>query len=61
MLLAEQKKSKTFSEGVVISDKELIDEIKTFIIAGTESTSNFIVGMIFLIFEHPKVVEKLRE
>ena len=44
-----------------ISDEELRDEIKTFVVAGSETTSNFLVGLVFYVFEKPAVVSRLRE
>ena len=44
-----------------ISDRELVDEIKTFVIAGSETTANFLTAMILYVFEKPQVAEKLRK
>ena len=40
---------------------ELVDEVKTFIIAGSETTSNLFTGMILHMFHKPDVVERLRK
>ena len=39
---------------------DLIDEVKTFMIAGSETTSNFITAMILYCFEKPEVIKRLR-
>ena len=36
-------------------------EFNSFFLAGTDTTSNYLQGMIYLIFEHPKVEQKLRQ
>jgi len=39
----------------------LIDEIKTFVIAGAETTANMLTAIIFYVFQKKSVVERLRE
>jgi cytochrome P450 len=37
----------------------LIDEVKTFAIAGSDTTSNFITAMLLYIYEKPAVLNRL--
>jgi cytochrome P450 len=60
LLLAERKNAKQGEEeDFSITDEELADEIKTFVIAGSETTSNFLNAMLLYIFEKPAVAQKL--
>ena len=34
---------------------ELIDEISTFVIAGSDTTSNYLTAMILFVFQKPEV------
>ena len=61
LLIEERKKNIEEGQKISISNEELIDEIKTFVIAGSETTSNFLVAMIFFVFEKPEVSERLRK
>ena len=38
-----------------------MDEIKTFTVAGSDTTSNFLTTMILYIFEKPEVLRKLTQ
>ena len=38
-----------------------MDEIKTFTVAGSDTTSNFLTTMILYIFEKPEVLKKLTQ
>lgn len=44
-----------------MTDEELVDDIKNFVFAGTDTASNFLVALIFLVFEHPEVAARLRK
>ena len=44
-----------------ITDQDLVDDIKVFLAAGTDTTESFIVAMTFFVFEHPLVAERLRK
>ena len=59
-MIEEQLKEEEGSERKGISERDLIDEIKTFVLAGSETTSNFLVAMLFYAFEKPDVVKRLR-
>ena len=61
MLIEERKKNIEEGQKISINNEELIDEIKTFVIAGSETTSNFLVAMIFFVFERPEVSERLKK
>ena len=39
----------------------MIDDILTFSVAGTDAVSNFLTAMVFYVFQHPRVAERLRE
>ena len=60
MLIEERKKNVEEGQKISINNEELIDEIKIFVIAGSETTSNFLVAMIFFVFEKPEVSERLK-
>ena len=42
------------------TDEDIFDEFSTFLIAGVDKTSNYLVMMIYLIVQHPEVEEKVR-
>ena len=44
-----------------ISNEELIDELKTFLIAASDTTSSFLTANILSIFGKPEVLDKLRK
>jgi cytochrome P450 len=58
LLLSEQLKGED-EDGKGINDEELIDEIKTFVIAGSETTSNFLTAMLLFTFEKPAIASRL--
>ena len=37
------------------------DEICTFVVGGSDTTSNYLTAMILFTFEKPKVLERLKE
>jgi cytochrome P450 len=49
------------SGSLTIDDESLIDDIKAFAIAGSETSSNFITAMLLFVFEKPAVVARLVE
>lgn len=49
-LLYDQMKKTNLSEQEKITEDQIIDEIKTFMIAGTDTTSNFLTACIFYVF-----------
>jgi cytochrome P450 / NADPH-cytochrome P450 reductase len=57
----ESEKKKDQEDKYPITDEGIVDDIITFMIAGTETTSNFLVAMIFYIFEKPDVARRLKE
>ena len=42
------------------SEKGLIDELSTFLVAGTDTTTFFFTMMVYFLGKHPRVQEKLR-
>jgi cytochrome P450 len=44
-----------------ITNEEIIDEIKTFMVAGSDTTTSFITAMLFFVCEKPELVERLRK
>ena len=57
----ERKKSMQTEESIYGKISELVDEVKTFIIDGSETTSNLFTGMILHMFKRPDIVERLRK
>ena len=43
------------------SEKGLIDELSTFLVAGTDTTTFFFTMMVYFLGKHPRVQEKLRQ
>ena len=43
------------------SEEDIIKEFSNFFMAGTDTTSNYLQGMIYLIAQHPEVEKKLRK
>ena len=39
---------------------EVVDHVKNLVMAGSETTSNFLTGLLFLLFQHPSAAAKLR-
>ena len=37
-----------------------MDEVKSFMIGGSETGSNFLVALIFFVFEKPEVTQKIK-
>ena len=58
IILAERREN---SKEDYVSDQELIDDIKTFVLAGSETSSNFLVALVFYVFECPEVAARLRK
>ena len=55
LLLSQRKK-----EGnIYISDDEIVDQIKTFVVAGSDTTSNTLTAMLLHVFQKPEVLTKL--
>ena len=46
---------------LVYTPENILDEFATFFVAGVDTTSNFLVMMIYLIAQHPEVEQKVRE
>ena len=42
-----------------ITDRDIIDDIKTFVIAGTDTTSNFLAAMILFVNEKKATTQRL--
>jgi cytochrome P450 len=61
LLLEERKKMEQHSETEKITDRDIIDDIKTFVIAGTDTTSNFITAMLLYVYEKESTVKRLTE
>lgn len=61
LLLSERNKKQNKDSHIYISDEEMVDDIKTFVVGGSDTTSNTLTAMILLVFEHPKVLERLRK
>ena len=45
---------------LVYTPEDMLNEFTTFFVAGVDTTSNFLVTMIYLIAQNPKVEEKVR-
>ena len=58
ILFAENAKGKEAGESE-ISISELSDEIKGFVLAGTDTTANTLTAMFLFIYETPGVLETL--
>ena len=43
------------------SEGEIVKEFSNFFMAGIDTTSNYVQGMIYLIAQHPEVEQKLRK
>lgn len=43
------------------NEKEILDEFKTFFLAGTDSTAHFLQAIIFFVFKQPHVEAQLRK
>lgn len=43
------------------SDKDLIDELATFLVAGTDTTTFFFTMMVYFLGKYPEIQEKLRK
>ena len=41
-------------------ERTLSDEVYTFVVAGEETTSNLFVALMFMLFEHPETLARLR-
>ena len=52
--------SATDKQGVAFSDKELLDELMTLIVAGFETSANTLNWVWYLVAKHPEVEAKLR-
>ena len=48
-------------EGDFYTKQELIDQFKTFFMAGTDTTANNTTILIYQLAKHPKVLEKVRK
>lgn len=46
---------------VEYSERDILDEFKTFFLAGTDSTAHFLQAIIFYVFKHPPVEAQLRQ
>lgn len=57
LLLEERNSGNTES---TLSTEDLIDEIKTFVIAASDTTANYLTAMLFYMFEKPEIVKKLK-
>ena len=44
-----------------MTDRDIIDDIKTFVIAGTDTTSNFLTAMLLYVYEKESTVKRLTE
>jgi cytochrome P450 len=42
------------------SEEEILEEFSTFFVAGTDTTSHYVMTMIYLIAQNPEVEAKLR-
>lgn len=43
------------------SDKDLVDEFQTFLLAGTDTTTHFFTMIVYYLGTYPEVHKKLRE
>jgi cytochrome P450 len=41
--------------------KELIDEVGTFFLAGTDTTSTLTTNLLFTLSKHPEIITKMRK
>ena len=57
LLIEERNSGNTES---TLSTEDLIDEIKTFVIAASDTTANYLTAMLFYMFEKPEIVKKLK-
>ena len=60
LLLEKSAEMRQKGESLYRDDQELVDEIITFAIAGTETTSNFVTAMFFYIFGRQSTLDRLR-
>ena len=56
-----KEEGKDFDENDHYSEKELIDEFKTFFMAGTDTTANNTTILIYQLAKHPDVMRKVKE
>lgn len=56
-----KEEGKDFAENDHYSEKELIDEFKTFFMAGTDTTANNTTILIYQLAKHPDVMRKVKE
>ena len=45
---------------LVYDDQSIFDEFRSFFFAGTDTTSNYLATMIYLVVKHPEVEKKVR-
>ena len=45
----------------IYTDKEIVEELQTFILAATETTAHYLNMMVYLAAKHPQVEKRLRE
>jgi cytochrome P450 len=57
-LLLDAKEEDT---GLGLDDQQVLDEVKTFLFAGHETTANSLVWALYLLARHPLVQDKMRE
>lgn len=52
--------SKSKNNEDVYSEEEILEEFSTFFVAGTDTTSHYVMTMIYFIAQNPEVEAKLR-
>ena len=48
-------------EGRPEIEKELAEEVHFFVTAGSDTTSNLMTAVVFFLFEHPPILEKVKQ
>ena len=51
----------TDSKEAVYSEEKMIDEIGTFIFAGSETTTNLLTFALMILLDHPEALQKVRD
>lgn len=53
--MSENKRLKEEKDYIECDDKGILDEFKTFLIAGTDTTAHFFMMMVYYIIDNPNV------
>jgi cytochrome P450 len=60
LLHAQAETSTSSAEGYVVSDQQIMDDVMTIVLTGTENPRNALAWTMYLLGEHPEVYEEAR-